>query len=367
MICRICNAKIEDDSIFCRFCGARIAKTRREIQTAPARYPKATRRSDGTWTCRIMLDGERTPVEAETIELLHAKVDALRTGLLERQAKRYMTLGECIDKYLETNAPRLSPSTLKSYKSYREHQLQDLMSENIYNFKLNPSESIFSSLTGKNTKTIKNAWSLCMAAMREQGVEPMKIKFPPLVKKEHAFLDYKQIPIFLDAIKGTNIELPALLGLHSLRCSEILALTGSSIQDGVIRVRGAVVEGPDGLVFRELNKTDKSRRDVPVMIPRLEELVKDAPKDKPLVTLTEKWMYYGINKVCREAGLPEIGLHGLRHSFASLAGSHLGLREESVQALGGWVNSAVVKDVYTHNADLEADVKKLKKYFKKAK
>ena len=366
MICRNCNARIEDDSVFCRACGVRVAKTRRERDQAPARYPKPRQMADGTFAGQLMLDGNRVTVRGDTIEQYRAKIDALRTGLVDLQKKRSLTLGAAIDIYLEENKNRLSPATLRPYQSNRKNQLQGIMGENIYSAEFNPVGYVLGSMTGKNTKTIKNAWALCTASMRYAGVEPPKIKFPKTVKKDHAFLDYRQIPVFLNAVRGDVVELGALLALHSLRCSELLALTGASVAGDVIRVRGAIVDGPDGLVFKELNKTDKSRRDVPVMIPRLSELVKGADPSAPLVTISESWLYQGINRICREAGLPEVGIHGLRHSFASLAGSHLGLREESVQQLGGWVNSAVVKEVYTHNADLDEDVKKLKRYYKKA-
>ena len=54
---------------------------------------------------------------------------------------------------------------------------------------------------------------------------------------------------------------------------QILALTETSISEDIIHVRGALVRAPGGdWIRKDLNKTDLSRRDVPVMIPRVREL-----------------------------------------------------------------------------------------------
>ena len=47
----------------------------------------------------------------------------------------------------------------------------------------------------------------------------------------------------------------------------------------------------------------------------------------------------------------EIGVHGLRHSFASLAfSSEVGLTEREVMEIGGWADSQTVHRIYEHLA-----------------
>ena len=158
-----------------------------------------------------------------------------------------------------------------------------------------------------------------------------------------------------------------MLALHSLRLSELLALKPSNIswKGKELLIRGSRVLNSDGLlVYKELNKTERSRREVPFMIPRLEELLKTIPKTQEwLIDSSEKHLYDKINKVCRASGLPEVGVHGLRHSFASLA-YHLGMKELTVMQIGGWSDSSIVRDIYTHNADLEADVRTMQEFYK---
>ena len=149
--------------------------------------------------------------------------------------------------------------------------------------------------------------------------------------------------------------------LHSLRLSEILAL--ESCDGETIKVRGAMVRGENGLTRKELNKTDLSRRDVPVMIPRIAELLSAVP-----VTVSPSTINAHLTKLCAAAGLPEITLHCLRHSFASLA-YHLGWSEASTMREGGWSNSKTVHDVYTHLSalDFNEDIKKMEAFYTQQK
>jgi integrase len=101
---------------------------------------------------------------------------------------------------------------------------------------------------------------------------------------------------------------------------------------------------------------------VHIVIPRLEELAKG--KKGLLVTTRPNTSYVQINKVCERAGLPLVGVHGLRHSFASLA-YHLGWSEAVTMREGGWSNSKTVHEIYTHLAaqDITADIRKMREYY----
>ena len=75
-------------------------------------------------------------------------------------------------------------------------------------------------------------------------------------------------------------------------------------------------------------------------------------------------MYGLINKLCEKNGLPQVGVHGLRHSFASLA-YHLGWSELTTMREGGWSNPDTVHRIYTHLAaqDANADIDRMKKFY----
>lgn len=71
-----------------------------------------------------------------------------------------------------------------------------------------------------------------------------------------------------------------------------------------------------------------------------------------------------INRICYKHGLPLVGCHGLRRSFASL-GYHLKWSERSVMAIGGWSNIQTVHNLYIKLSqyDLNDDVKAMQDYY----
>jgi integrase len=124
-----------------------------------------------------------------------------------------------------------------------------------------------------------------------------------------------------------------------------------------------VLNSEGQLVYKALNKTDSSQRTVRIIIPRLLQLLNRIDKNAEwVVDDNEKRLYDQVNRICSKAGLPPVGIHGLRHSFASLA-YHLGWKELSTMQMGGWSNSKIVHEIYTHNADLESDVQSMVSYY----
>lgn len=95
-------------------------------------------------------------------------------------------------------------------------------------------------------------------------------------------------------------------------------------------------------IRREENKSARSQRVVPIVIPRLSEILKDHDGD---ICPLGDGVRRQINRICAANGLPEVGLHGLRHSFASLA-YHLGWPEEETIRHGGWSDWKTVHDFY---------------------
>lgn len=125
---------------------------------------------------------------------------------------------------------------------------------------------------------------------------------------------------------------------------------------GFIRVRGAIVHDETGaLIAKRTTKNKTSRRTVPIMIPRLAELLSASVRERPplsdqserILACHPNSLYKAVNAICARAGLPLVGIHGLRHSFASLAHS-LGVPEAECMVLGGWQDPQTMRRIYTH-------------------
>ena len=76
-------------------------------------------------------------------------------------------------------------------------------------------------------------------------------------------------------------------------------------------------------------------------------------------------IFLRINGICKANNLPQVGVHGLRHSFASL-GYHLKIPSEIICKWGGWSNMKTVTDIYLHlyQEDLEENKIKMENFFR---
>lgn len=362
MKCKSCRRTIPDNSIFCNWCGEKQLRERKK--KTEIKVPKPRQLKSGKWNIELKAEGWSTT--ENTAEECIVKAKAVRAGFLEaKKAAPKMTVRDAMQRYIDRRELR-SPSTLYGYKTIMNSRFQDVVDCDINSVDW---QNVLNEEAKKVApKTLKNAWSFVHAAMADAGVTPPNVVLPQTVKKDMPWLDYEQINIFLDAIRGTSGELGALLGLHSLRRSEILAITVDKIdrKRKIIRVEGSVVRGKDGkMVEKETNKTSASRREVPIVIPRLLELIPEAPPGTQLVQYKANALYDKVNRVCVKAGLPKVGVHGLRRSFASLA-YHLKWDMLTTMRIGGWDDDKIVREIYTKLAakDIDKNVVKMRKFYK---
>lgn len=367
MKCKACKRDIPDESIFCLHCGRNQVQTRAE-KKKEIPVPKPTQLADGRWRIRLMIDGQRLMVYGATPREAEAAARATKLGVIEMKDKKCKTVSAAVDEFLANNANLLDISTVRSYTSYRKHRFQSSMSWNIYDPECDWQKAINDELEEVSGKTVRNAWGLITATMSYNKIPHPQVKLPKKKKTERAWLDYKQIDVFLDAIYGKDFELAALMALHSMRLSELIAVRPENVdlKKEEIKIRGArVMDKNKQVVYKDINKTEASWREIPIVIPRLKELLTpEVMKQEWIADYSEKRLYDKVNAVCKKVGLPKVGVHGLRHSFASLA-YHLNWQKKSTMKVGGWTNSKIVDEVYTHNADLERDIKRMKKYYSK--
>lgn len=368
MICRSCGREIENNSLFCNWCGEKQIKERKKKDEI--KIPTPRKLASGSW--RIYLDAEKQSVTEPTKDLCIARAKAIRAGFIaQKKSAPKLTVGDAIDKMLLERGPSLSPSTRRNYKSYRNNHFQSLMDRGISGLSKSDWQiAIREELANNSPKTVSNAWALITATMSYLDIEKPDVTLAKFKKGGKPSLDYEQIKKFVPLLRGQPVELAAMLGLHSLRRSEIMALQRSDIHTEkrggeFIRVSGSVVfDENNKLVHKETNKTSKSTRDIPVMIPRLLELLPQ--EDGPLITCNPNTIWARVNRLCKKNSLPAIGVHGLRRSFCSLA-YHLGWSEERTMRVGGWDDLKTVHECYLDEAqkDKDRDSQRMKRFYQK--
>lgn len=338
------------------------------------KVPTPEKMSSGNWYIRMRLGGESIsiiePTKAACVQRAQLIKAEYKAGLRETKVQA-PTLSAAIDAYIAERSNVLSPATIRGYRIIQRNRFQ--MIQNIPLTGVQSWQAVINTEARNcSAKTLKNAWGLVMSVLKASGLPTPAVKLPQVIKNARPWLTPEELPLFLRAIEGRAIEIPALLELHGLRRSEMLALTWDSIDldKELIKVSGSVVPNESQkLIRRAENKTQASNRIVPIMIPALREALEAATeKAGALVSQHPDTVRKGINRACRAAGLPEVGNHGLRYSFASLA-YDLGWSERDIMETGGWSDYQTMHKIYIRLSQRSKDkaAGKMKEFFKNAK
>ena len=329
------------------------------------KVPKARKLSSGTWFIQLRLGGQSIPVTGKTEKACIHNAEAVKAEWLakkrlpEKQEEPNVgqTVSEAIDAYIEKKSRILSPSTIRGYRTIQKTRFKTTMDRKISEIKDSEWQGIINAECALVApKTVNNAFMFLATVIRHEADRelPMaKIRLPSVPPSRAAFLQPEEIPKFVAAVKDTPIAVPALLALSSLRLSEIAALRWENIPKNpkYIRVQGAAVKNEHNeLVTKAQNKNATSTRSVPVMIPELAAAIeRDRKPSGPVLEIGPNWLRLKIHDVCQTAGITDVTVHQLRHSWASLS-YHLGIPEKISMEIGGWSDLNTMRKIYTHIA-----------------
>jgi integrase len=317
--------------------------------------PTARQLPSGNWFVQLRIDGKSISITEPTEREVIAKALAIKNGIIEFKktpmADRPLT--QAIDLWIADNEHRLSPSTIRGYVTCQKNGFKTLMSMRCGTI----TDKVVASAINKecknySPKTVVNRWRFIAQVLEWAVDKRFEPALPQVVVEPSEFLDQEELGIFLKHIKGKKVEITALLALSSLRRSEIAALVWDEgdidLKNRWIHVRGAMVPDRDHvMITKETNKNSASRRDVPIIEPLYEALTAVKEKQGRVVPQHPATMLSRIQKACRDAGVPEVGCHGLRHSFASLC-HILNVPTQVAMEIGGWSDRATMDRIYTH-------------------
>ena len=217
--------------------------------------PTPVRLPSGSWRCQVMVQGRRISVVDDDPEVAHTKALAIKNGILqEHKSPASMTVGEMIDRYIESKDSVLSPATIAGYKRIRKNALQDLMPVVLAALtQERVQRSVNAMAREKSPKSVRNAHGLLSAALEMYYPQfALRTTLPQKQPHEINIPDVGEIKSILAAAQGTKMELPILLAVWlGLRASEIRGLTWRDIDGDVLHVRQAIVEGEDGPVLKK--------------------------------------------------------------------------------------------------------------------
>ena len=349
---------------------------KRLLAKAEKLRPKPTLRPSGKWGCQILINGKREYVDGNTPEEAHAAALALKAGLLEMREhtrKGTLSLKDAITKYIEDRSAVLSPSTIRSYKETQRNRIKALQEMRVIDISESDLQVAINieAKNGKSAKTIKNDITLAVSVISQyKDINTKKLKYPQRIRKEHKFLETDEIVALISGCEGDKAEIPILLALWlGLRRSEILGLCWDAIdfQSGSISIRRSLVRDDKGTyAIKDYTKNESSRRTVDCPSYILDKLAA-YPGDREgriFKTNDTSFIYDRLKIICDREGITFPGVHGLRHTNASVMLS-LGIMDKYAMARGGWSTDYTMKNVYQHlfSSDKQSADHTINKFF----
>ena len=327
--------------------------------------PKPRKLPSGKWFIHLRLGGDSIHVTDATAKDCTREAAAIKAEWLARkrlpekpeEPKQALTLTASIDEYIKRKSRTLSPSTIRGYRAIQKHRFQAVMQRPVDSIQDKEWQGLINDEVAlASPKTVVNAFKFLRTVIRQQigrDIPLDGLTLPAVAPADTAFLTADEIPKFVDAIKDSRVAVAALLALSSLRISEISALRWEDIPENptFIKVSGAVVRGTDtAWVKKKQNKNRSSTRSVPILIPELSEAIERLRKPSgPIMDYDQDTLRVEVHKACKRARITDVTVHGLRHSFASLA-YHLQVPEKIAMEIGGWSDPGTMHKIYTHIA-----------------
>ena len=304
-----------------------------------------------------MVGGKRVSVVDGNPAVAQARAVALKSGLIEeKKSGPSMTVGEAIDRYIESKDAVLSPSTIRGYKQLRKNALQELMCKKLSDLTQEDVQRAVNRMArNKSPKRVRNAHGLLTAtiAMYRPGFI-LRTALPQRERTEIQIPTIAEIQIIAEKAKGTDFELPFLLATWmGLRTSEIRGLTWDCVNGNMLHIKQAVVDGVDGPELKT-TKTYSGNRKIQIP-PYILSLINAQEKtDKYIVHLSRGSLYNKFTRMCKKCGIPAYRFHDLRHVQASVMLA-LGVPDKYAMERMGHASTNMLKTVYQHTMKTKSE------------
>lgn len=329
------------------------------IATKKITVPKIVQLPSGAYRCQLRIHGDSVSITDYDYNTVYGQAVAYKTGLMKVRSKPDdITLRQAFTKYFDLRRNRLSPTTLERYEKIRDNSFQTIMDMKLSEINKKTLEDAVAAEEGRKGRTngkqaassIINSYHLLSTVLHRYAPDiDTSVSLPEKKRKVPQLPEPEEV---IRAVKGTDVELPCLLSMWlSLSMSEILGLTKSeSIHgDQLTIVKTAVMVGKE-LVDKEYGKEEERTRSMKIP-PYIMHLIDEVETDR-LVELTGRQIYYRFQKALKNAGVPLMRFHDLRHMNASVS-AMLKIQDAVIQERGGWKTDYVMKRVYTHTFSSE--------------
>ena len=329
------------------------------------KVPKIRQLPSGAYTCQLRIDGKSISITGDDPDKVYAEAVGVKSGLIKvKRNPGNMTLGQAIDKYIETKDAVLSPSTISAYKKMRKFCFQEIMDVQLSAINQQKLQAAVNRMAKeKSPKYVSNAYGLVIATLKEfMPDETFRIKLPQKKKYDYAVPTDEDIKAIIEFSKGTPNEIPILLAIWcGLRMSEIRAIKKADIKDGLLHIHSAIVD-VDGVPTEKGTKSYSGTRNI--QLPKYLEDLMLAVEGDVIVPDTANAIRNRFFRACEKNGLQHYRFHDLRHAHASVMLA-LGVPNKYAQERMGHATDNMLKNVYQHTMAKQQNeyTKRINAYF----
>ena len=349
------------------------------------------KRSDGRWEARIIIghknDGSPmyksafAKTQKSALKQLHQLLDLYRDVDLTEECR--MTLGEWMDKWLdEYMLFTLRESSINGYRNLIEHQIKPFIGDNrlaslttadmqkFYNKVKRQGRANEHHLHGKelSNSMVRKVHMVLHQALNVAVRERLIVRNPTLgttlpkkIHIEKQVLCDSQLERFMEAIKVDKYwyDFFYLEIMTGMRRGEICGIKWSDIDfnAGTLSIRRTVMNKRGGGVSIGDTKTTTSERTI-ILPPSVLTLLREKKADaicewvfphytNPSDPLHPDSAYGKLKTLLKNAELPLIRFHDLRHTFATQA-MQGGVDAKTLAGILGHTDASFTLDTYTH-------------------
>ena len=360
----------------------------------PAGDGMVRRREDGRWEGRIVIghreNGEPLfrHVYAKTqkalLDKLHQNIECYRDVELTEDSR--MTLGEWLDRWLtEYKEGTVRPGTLEGYRRYIEYYIKpQLGDKQISLLSQQDIQRMYRRLKTEgrihehpemghqlSDSMVRHIHSTLHAALKDavqahviprnptEGTTAPKPNYKPKRILTGEELDAFRAVVEQDEVWWDFFQTELMTGL---RRGEICGLQWSDFDEesGMLKVCRTLHGQRKGEYTVGETKTETGTRTI-VLPPSTAELLRKRKETavsewifpniyEPEKPMHPDYAYHRLKTLLKQAELPLIRFHDLRHTFATMALEH-GMDVKTLSATIGHVSSATTLDIYSHITD----------------
>lgn len=205
---------------------------------------KAKKLPSGNYRCLAckVIDGKKINKSFTAASKKEAELLALEWQNENSANDSSITLSKAVDNYIALRRNTVSPVTIKTYEGYKKRYLTEYQDKSVSYFTSKVMQSIVNDLSVKlSSKTVKSVYSFYASVLSEYGVK-CDVTLPKIYKPIYNTPSQEVGKKILEAVKGTDIELPINLALKcGLRISEVCGLKWSAVHDDYIIIDNVVV------------------------------------------------------------------------------------------------------------------------------